>query len=173
MINTILIFIMVVILIVILYKVNKNVEELINCVKQNISERQKDEDEYKYEENKDDPITDNVIKEMIVDKNKSLEKPIEINSFTIWSYKESIENFKSKSTCAGCRFLEHHGESNGWGEVEHHWYCTEYKTYIVKDHGCLASSVKPICRDNKELKKECQELVDRFDEIYNKHINNQ
>ena len=172
MFNTILIFIMVVVLIAILYKVNKNVEEFINYAKQSISERQEDEDEYEYEENKDDPITDNVIKEIIIDKNKSLEKPIEINSFTIWNYKENIENFKSKSTCAGCRFLEHYGESNGWGEVEHHWYCTEYKEYIVKDHGCLASTVKPICRDNKELKKEYQKLVDKFDEIYNKHINN-
>ena len=172
MFNTILIFIMVVILIVVLYKVNKNVEKLINYAKQNIRERQEDEDEYEYEENKNDPITDNVIKEMIIDKNKSLEKPIKIDSFTIWSYKENIENFKSKSTCAGCRFLEHHGESNGWGEVEHHWYCTEYKRYIVKDHGSLASTVKPICRDNKELMKECKELVDRFDEIYNKHTNN-
>ena len=172
MFNTILIFIMVVVLIVILYKVNKNVEELISYAKQNISERQEDEDEYEYKENKNDPITDNVIKEMIIDKNKSLEKPIKIDAFTIWWYNENIENFKSKSTCAGCRFLEHHGESNGWGEVEHHWYCTEYKRYIVKDHGSLASTVKPICRDNKELKKEYKELVDRFDEIYNKHINN-
>ena len=62
MFNTILIFVMVVILIVILYRVNKNVEKLISYAKQNIRERQEDEDEYEYEENKDDPITNNAIK---------------------------------------------------------------------------------------------------------------
>ena len=96
MFNTILIFIMVVILIVILYRVNKNVEKLISYAKQNIRERQEDEDEYEYEENKDDPITDNVIKEMIIEKNKSLKKPhhndVAFKNFYKWLMRNNLSS---------------------------------------------------------------------------------
>ena len=171
MINTILIFIMLITIVIVLYKVNKNVKILITYAKKNINEKQENKDAY--EEKEDTTIIDNVIKEMIFEKNESSEKHSNIGESTIWSYKESIERYKSKSTCCGCRFLERHDESNIWGEVKHHWYCTEYKRYIVKDHGSLAWFVKPICKNNKELMKDYKELADRFDELYNKHTNNQ
>lgn len=170
MINTILIFIMSITIVIVLYKVNKNVKILITYAQKNINEKQ--ETRNVYEEKEDTAIIDNVIKELIFEKNESSEKYIKIDEFTILSYKESIEYYKNKSTCYGCRFLERHDESNIWGEVEHHWYCTEYKKYIVKNHGSLAWFVKPICKNNKELMEDYKELVDRFDELYNKHTNN-
>ena len=172
MISTILIFTLMIILIITLYRVNKNIEVFIDYIKKNVNVEQNDDYNDEYSEKENDTIIDEVIKEMLTKETVSEKGYTDPDEYIIQSYKDHIKNSKSKSTCDGCRFLERHDASNGFGEVIHDWYCTEYKKYIVKDHGVLASTVKPICRDNKELRRTSRELVEQFDRIYNKHINN-